>query len=55
MDKTKEDKTGPEDIPIVCKYLRMFLDDLSILLSNREVEFSIDLIPRAAPISKAPI
>ena len=54
MDKTKEDKTGPKDIPIVHEYLTVFPEDLMSLPPDREVEFSIDLIPGAALISKAP-
>ena len=53
MDKTKEDMTGPKDIPIVREYLTVFPKDMTNLPPDREVEFSIDLIPGAAPISKA--
>ena len=54
VDKTKEDKTRPKDIPIGREYLTVFREDLTSLPPNREVEFSIDLIPGAAPISKVP-
>ena len=54
VDKTKEDKIGPKDIPIVREYLMVFPEDLTSLPPDREVEFSIDLIPGAALISKAP-
>ena len=53
VDNTKEDKTGPKDIPIVRKYLTVCSDDLTSLPPDREVEFSIDLIPGATSISKA--
>ena len=39
-----------EDIPIA----KHFLDDLPILPPSREIEFTIDLIPRTIPISKPP-
>ena len=54
VDKAKEDKTRPKDIPMMREYLKVFHDDLMSLLSDRKVEFSIDLIPGAALISKAP-
>ena len=43
-----------EDIPIVKDYPDVFLEDLPSLLPEREVEFTIDLAPGTAPISKAP-
>ncbi|XP_076947248.1 uncharacterized protein LOC143619123 [Bidens hawaiensis] len=43
-----------EDIPVVREYPEVFLDDISGLLSVREVEFRIDLVPGATPIAKAP-
>ena len=54
MDNAKEDKTRPKDIPMMREYLKVFPDDLMSLPSDREVDFSIDLIPGAALISKAP-
>ena len=32
----------------------MFLEDLRGLLPDREIEFTIELVPSTAPISKAP-
>lgn len=43
-----------EDIPVVRNFKDVFLDELSGLPPSREVEFEIDLIPGAEPISKAP-
>ena len=43
-----------EDIPIVRDYLDVFPEDLPRLPLERKVEFTIDLTPRTAPISKAP-
>ena len=43
-----------EDIPIVKDYLDVFIKDLPGLPPEREVEFTIDLEPGTAPISKAP-
>jgi hypothetical protein len=43
-----------EDIPVVREFPDVFPEDLPGLPPNREVEFSIDLVPGTAPISKAP-
>jgi len=43
-----------EDIPIVREFPDVFPEDLSGLPPDREIEFSIDLLPGSSPISKAP-
>jgi hypothetical protein len=43
-----------EEIPVVKKIPDVFPDELPGLLPDREIEFSIDLIPGTGPISKAP-
>ncbi|GJR97611.1 putative reverse transcriptase domain-containing protein [Tanacetum coccineum] len=43
-----------EDIPVVCEFPGVFLEDLSGLPPSREVEFCIELIPGAVPITKSP-
>jgi hypothetical protein len=43
-----------EEIPVVQEFLDVFPEDFPGLPPDREIEFCIDLIPRAAPISKAP-
>ncbi|XP_076948377.1 uncharacterized protein LOC143620600 [Bidens hawaiensis] len=40
--------------PVVCKYPDVFPEELPGLPPNREIEFTIDIIPGAEPISKAP-
>ncbi|GKD22754.1 putative reverse transcriptase domain-containing protein, partial [Tanacetum coccineum] len=50
--KTKEQKK--EDIVVVRNFPEVFLDDLSGLPPNREIEFRIDLIPGAIPVAKSP-
>ncbi|GKC08949.1 putative reverse transcriptase domain-containing protein [Tanacetum coccineum] len=50
MEK-KSDKKRLEDIPVVKEFLDVFPEDLPGLLPVRQVEFQIDLIPRAAPIA----
>ncbi|XP_077232116.1 uncharacterized protein LOC143866802 [Tasmannia lanceolata] len=49
---TSKKKMKLEDVPIVQKYVDVFPDDLSGAPPNRELEFSIELVPGANPISK---
>jgi hypothetical protein len=41
-------------ILVVCEFLDVFLDELTGLPPNREVEFAIELIPGTPPISRRP-
>ena len=43
-----------ENIPMVCEYADVFLDDLPGMPPDREIEFVIELQPGTAPISKRP-
>ena len=43
-----------EDNPVVCEYPDVFPEELPGMPPDREVEFIIELIPWAAPISKQP-
>jgi hypothetical protein len=43
-----------EDIPVVCGYLDVFLDDLPGMPSDRDVKFTIDLQRVKTPISRCP-
>ena len=43
-----------DSIPIVNKFPELFPKDIVNLPPKREVEFSIDLIPRIEPLSFAP-
>ncbi|XP_054824762.1 uncharacterized protein LOC129322474 [Prosopis cineraria] len=43
-----------DKIGVVNEFLEVFTDDMSDLPPEREVEFTIDLIPGTEPISKAP-
>ncbi|KAK2403898.1 putative mitochondrial protein [Trifolium repens] len=45
---------SPSDIPIVSEFLDVFPDDIMSPPPEREVEFSIDLVPGSQPISVAP-
>ncbi|KAA0063169.1 DNA/RNA polymerases superfamily protein [Cucumis melo var. makuwa] len=49
-----ERKTEPRDVPVVKEFLNVFPDDLSGLPPDREIEFTIELLPGTIPISQAP-
>jgi hypothetical protein len=49
-----ENEVKLENILIVCDYPDVFTEVYSGLPPNREVEFTIDLVPRTQPIHKAP-
>ena len=51
---SNENELSLEDILVVEDFPDIFPDDLLDLPPKREVEFTIDLVPRANPISKAP-
>ncbi|GJV16078.1 putative reverse transcriptase domain-containing protein [Tanacetum coccineum] len=55
--KKEEDKSEGKqlkDVPIVRDFPEVFPEDLPGLPPTRLVEFQIDLIPRAAPVARAP-
>jgi hypothetical protein len=51
---TKVDDMKLEDVEIVREYKDVFPDELPGLPPEREIDFSIELIPGTAPISQAP-
>ncbi|XP_074374614.1 uncharacterized protein LOC141715025 [Apium graveolens] len=51
---TKKETPTLDEILIVREYLDVFPKEFLGLPPDREIEFSIDLIPRAEPVSKAP-
>ncbi|GKF35181.1 hypothetical protein Tco_0108381 [Tanacetum coccineum] len=50
-DKAKEKKQ--EEIVVVRDFTEVFLDDQSGLTSIREIEFRIELVPRAMPVARS--
>jgi len=52
--KTKGAESSLEDILMVKEFSDVFSDEIPRMPPLREVEFCIDLIPGAAPISRAP-
>ncbi|XP_076939028.1 uncharacterized protein LOC143607476, partial [Bidens hawaiensis] len=53
LEKKQEKKTI-KDIPVVRDFPEVFPEDVSSLPPTREVEFRIDLVPGANPVTKAP-
>lgn len=49
-----ESQTIVEMLLVVCEFLEVFPDDISDLPPEREVKFTIDLIPGTRPLSMAP-
>nr|GFA97069.1 uncharacterized protein [Tanacetum cinerariifolium] len=43
-----------EDVPVICDFPEVFLEDLPGFPPPRQVEFRIDLIPGATPVARAP-
>nr|GFA93958.1 putative reverse transcriptase domain-containing protein [Tanacetum cinerariifolium] len=55
MIKDKSEEKRLQDVPIVRDFLEVFPEDLPGLPPTRQVEFQIDLIPGAAPVTRAPL
>ncbi|GKB91888.1 hypothetical protein Tco_0964160 [Tanacetum coccineum] len=53
MEK-KSDEKRLEDVLVVREFLEVFSEDLPGLPPVSQVEFEIDLIPGAAPVTRAP-
>ncbi|MCI72229.1 cellular nucleic acid-binding protein, partial [Trifolium medium] len=49
-----EEKTKVDALSVVCEFADVFPDDILDLPLEREVEFSIDIVPGISPISMAP-
>jgi hypothetical protein len=50
----KENKPSLEDFVVFHDFRHVFVDEIHELTPRREIDFSIDLLPGLAPISKAP-
>nr|GEX92570.1 reverse transcriptase domain-containing protein [Tanacetum cinerariifolium] len=53
MEK-KSDEKQLEDIPVVREFPKVFPEDLPGLPPDCQIEFQIDLIPRAVPVARSP-
>ncbi|MCI96211.1 cellular nucleic acid-binding protein, partial [Trifolium medium] len=49
-----EEKSEVDALPVVREFVDVFPDDILDLPPEREVEFSIDIVPGTSPISMAP-
>nr|GFC44512.1 putative reverse transcriptase domain-containing protein [Tanacetum cinerariifolium] len=54
VTKKEPAKKHLQDVPVICNFLEVFLDDLLGVPPPQQVEFKIELIPGAAPIARAP-
>ncbi|KAK9053496.1 hypothetical protein SSX86_030130 [Deinandra increscens subsp. villosa] len=52
--EVREKERGIEDIPIVRDFPEVFPHDITGLPPIRQVDFHIDLVPRATPVAKSP-
>ncbi|MCI96063.1 cellular nucleic acid-binding protein, partial [Trifolium medium] len=48
-----ENEVKMEELPVVCEFPDVFPGDVSDVPPEREVEFTIDLVPGTTPISMA--
>ncbi|GJX91226.1 putative reverse transcriptase domain-containing protein [Tanacetum coccineum] len=53
VSKKKLKEKRLEDVPVICDFPKVFLDELLGLPPLRQVEFQIDLVPGAAPVARA--
>ena len=49
-----ENQAMIDKLQLVCDFLEVFPDEIPDVLPEREVEFSIDLVPGTKPVSMAP-
>ena len=54
IDRSKEVKISPTQIPVVREIIEVFLEDLSGLPPEQEISFEIEFLLETRPISKAP-
>ena len=55
LEENVEAETGTvKNVPVVCEFSDVFLEDLPGLPPEREIEFCIDVVPGTDPISMPP-
>ncbi|GJZ47920.1 putative reverse transcriptase domain-containing protein [Tanacetum coccineum] len=54
VTKNKSKEKRLEDMLVICDFPEVFPDELPGLPPPRQVEFRIDLVPRAAPVARVP-
>ena len=51
--EVKEEEVKIKNIPVVCEFSYVFAEELLGLAPQQEIDFEIELLPSAQPISKA--
>ncbi|XP_058766954.1 uncharacterized protein LOC131640584 [Vicia villosa] len=54
LAEDSNEQSSVSQIPVVCEFPGVFPEDITSLPPEREVEFSIDLVPGKTPVSVAP-
>ncbi|XP_058776820.1 uncharacterized protein LOC131651171 [Vicia villosa] len=54
LTSDSKDKKSVLEIPVVCEFSDVFPEDVTSIPPEREVEFSIDLVPGTVPVSITP-
>ncbi|GKB92450.1 putative reverse transcriptase domain-containing protein [Tanacetum coccineum] len=54
VTKKKSKEKQMEDVPVICDFPEVFHEELPRLPPPRQVEFRIDQVPGAAPVTRAP-
>ena len=54
LEATENETPRLEDYPILKEFRDVFPNEIPRLPPKRDIDFTIDLVPRAAPVSKTP-
>ena len=54
VDKSKEVKISPTQVPVMQKFVEVFSEELSGLLPERKISFEIEFLSETGLISNAP-
>ena len=54
LEPTEDETPRLEDYQVLQEFKDVFLDEISGLPPKRDIDFTIELVPRAAPVSKTP-
>jgi hypothetical protein len=54
LESVEDDKPSLEDHPILREFRDVFLEEVLGLPPRRDIDFSIELAPRAVPVSRTP-
>ena len=54
LEEVKNENIRFQDYPVLQEFRDVFLDEITGLPPKRYIDFTIELVPRAAPVSKTP-